>query len=219
MSLSVIIPSRTASNLIPCVTAIQKLDPYVRVVVIDDGVERENGKTLPVYSSKWIYGVSPFIFSRAINQGIQVTKGDVLLLNDDAILTTPGGFSLMQTAANERPQYGIISATTNVTGNPAQRPQGIGLRDEARMVPFICVLIPRRTIEMVGLMDERYCIDYGCEDLDYCEAVRRAGLKIGIFDGCFVDHSSLRSTYRGDPHATKDYSQNYELYKKKWGIF
>jgi hypothetical protein len=141
-----------------------------------------------------------------------------VILNDDAILKTPGGFSLLQKAAEAHPEYGVIAATTNIVGNINQQPRGIGLREDPAMVCFVCVLIPRRTIDKVGLLDERYCLDYGCEDGDYCESVRRAGLKIGIHDGCFVDHGSLRSSFRGDPTAPKAFAQNQRLFNEKWGI-
>jgi GT2 family glycosyltransferase len=64
---------------------------------------------------------------------------------------------------------------------------------------FVCLLIPRRTIDRVGLLDERYCPDYGVEVLDYCESCSRGGLKVGVFDGCCVDHGSLTSSFRSDP--------------------
>ena len=211
MSLSVIIPSRTASNLIPCAKAVQEHEPFAKIVVIDDGL-RVAG--FPFH--RVIEGKKPFIFSRAVNQGIQTTSGDVVLLNDDAILQTPGGFTEMQKLAEQHQEFGIISATTNVVGNPNQQPRGIGLREEARMVAFVCVLIPRRTIEQVGLLDERF-IAYGFDDNDYCRRVREAGLKIGIADQCFVDHASLISTFRGAAYSPGDISQNAEIYRQKWG--
>ena len=36
MNLSVIIPSRMASNLIPCVAAVRRHEPEVRIVIVDD---------------------------------------------------------------------------------------------------------------------------------------------------------------------------------------
>jgi hypothetical protein len=68
------------------------------------------------------------------------------------------------------------------------------------------------------MLDERYKIDYGVEDLDYCEAVNRAGLKVCVYDHVFVDHGSLRSSFRGDPKTPRPFTKNYELYKKKWSI-
>ena len=219
-SLTVIIPSKTASNFRGCYGAVKQFNEEAEIVLINDGVS-----PLPIMPDlNVIPGVRPFCFARNVNLGIQARPdSDVVILNDDAILETPGGFSLLQRAAEENPEYGIIAATTNITGNPNQKPKGIGLREEPRIVPFIAVLLPRRTIERVGLLDERFGgLDehgrpiYGFEDNDYCRRVRKAGLKIGIHDGCFVDHGKLRPTFRGEAHAPGDTRAGARLYLAKW---
>jgi len=224
--LSIIIPSKTISNLGPCVEAVRRHEPTARIIVIDDGLEGPL-ETWQDWDGKLeiMPGIKPFSFARNVNLGI-VAAGDddVIVLNDDALLETPGGLSVLQRAAQEHPGFGLISSTTNITGNPAQRPAGIGLREEPRTVAFICVLLPRRTIESVGPMDEQFGgltpagrPIYGFCDNDYCRRVRNAGLKIGIHDGCFVDHGSLRSAFRGDPQAAGDISEAAKLYRAKWG--
>ena len=217
MNLSVIIPSRTPSNLIPCGEAVRRHEPEARIIVVDDTPDlslRPSPEWMPAIA---IEGVKPFIYARNCNLGILAAESDdVILLNDDALLKSAGGFAALQRAAAVHPEYGVIGAVTNVTGQPLQRPQGIGLR-EAPHIAFVCVLIPRRTIGEVGLLDERYCLDYGVEDLDYCEATRRSGLKVGVFDHCYVDHGSLTSSFRGDPHAPRSFAKNKALFDAKWG--
>jgi len=39
MSFSVIIPSRKASNLVPCVEAVRRAEPTAEILVIDDGID------------------------------------------------------------------------------------------------------------------------------------------------------------------------------------
>lgn len=238
--LSVVIPSKTASNLEACVRAIRAAGENRRIIVVDDFPQEVGGghpladcngylakSPGPAQPMLWCMGEKPFVFARNCNRGIKAAgTDDVILLNDDALLKTTGGFSAMQRAAEAHPEFGIISATTNVAGNPSQFPQGIkGLIEEPRIVAFVCVLIPRRTIEVVGLMDERFggfTQDgrriYGFCDNDYCRRIRNEGLKIGIYQGgCFVDHGSLRSSFRGDPGAAGDISAGAELYQAKWG--
>lgn len=229
--LCVVIPSKTASNIAPCVKAIRDHEVSIRIIVIDDGVDwaeasrlyadapaSVSGVTLPV---EVIPGISPFIFSRACNQGINAAADeDIILMNDDAVLKTPAGFTLLQQCAEAHQDYGIIAPACNNVGNLNQNLQrGGGLRDEPRTLCFTCVLIPRRTIDLVGLLDERY-VHYGADDDDACLTVRRAGLKLGIFDGCFIDHHSLTSTYRA-PSPTNsspgDYRPNLKLFIEKWG--
>jgi hypothetical protein len=229
--ISVIIPSKTASNLIPCVNAVKNHEPDARIIVVDDGLPALCG----FGDCDFIQGAKPFVFSRNVNRGIGFALMDAgldvtfhsyqrftdgpegfVLLNDDAILQTPGGFSVRAQACREHPEYGLIGATTKVVGNRNQFPQGVGLRDEPRMVCFVCVYIPRSTIERVGLLDERYT-GYGLDDDDYSFEVRKAGLKIGIHDGCYVDHGSLRSSFRGDPRTPANFQPNLRRFIAKWG--
>lgn len=209
--------------------AIRSAEANCRVILVDDGVAfgaMEINDPQPAFDGmERVFGEKPFAFPRNVNIGIKAAgDDDIVILNDDALLETSGGFSRLQRAAEEHPEYGIISATTNVAGNPSQKPHGIGLREECRTVAFVCVYVPRSTIEKVGIMDERFGGPtpagkriYGFCDNDYCRRVREAGLKIGIHDGCFVDHGSLRSSFRGDPHAAGDISAGMELYQAKWG--
>ncbi len=218
MSLAVVIPSKTASNLDPCLEAIWKHDPTVEPIIVDDGVDWSQMRNEQVLTV--VKGEKPFIFARNVNLGIHAAGNwqDIIVCNDDALLETLGGFTEMQRQADQHPEYGIIGATTDITGQPLQfRQHRFGGLREVPHFAFICVLIPRRTINRIGLMDERYCLDYGCCDLDYCTAVTQAGLKCAVFDGCFVNHSTLISSFRGAPKTPRSFQLNYGLYKEKWG--
>jgi GT2 family glycosyltransferase len=226
MSIAVVVPSKTPSNLLPCLRAVGNSEPGIRRIVVDDGIGlsltgSERFKQFDGAYEWVVKGISPFVYARNCNLGITAALNNphcdgVVLLNDDAILQTPGGFSVMAQACREHPEYGLIGATTKVVGNRNQFPQGVGLRDEPRMVCFVCVYIPRSTIERVGLLDERYT-GYGLDDDDYSFEVRKAGLKIGIHDGCYVDHGSLRSSFRGDPRTPANFQPNLRRFIAKWG--
>ncbi len=215
-NLSVVIPSRSVANLAACVDAVVRHDECDVIAVWD----RSDGNDwLPPSRSYRVREVElPFVYARNCNIGMaSAGDNDVILLNDDALLRTPDGFTAMQRQAELHPDYAIIGAVTNVTGQPLQQPRDVGLREVPHFA-FVCVLIPRRTIRAVGQLDERYCLDYGVEDRDYCEAVRRAGLKCGVFDHCFVDHASLTSSFRGEPTASRSYAKNWSLFCQKWGV-
>lgn len=215
--LSVIIPSRNAENLQVCMDAIHSFDAFANIVVIDDGIDWSL-----ITFNKILYcmleGSKPFIFSRNINIGIRETgDDDVVILNDDALLETASGFTAMQRMAEYHPEYGLLGPLTNVSGNREQTIKtGEELRETSRNLPFLCAFVPRSTIDKVGLLDERFTA-YGWEDNDYCRRVRDAGLKVGIYEGCFVDHASLKSTFRGDPHTPGDTAEGREIYLQKWG--
>lgn len=217
MSLSVIIPSKNTQNLIPCMEAVRRGEPDARIVVIDDGLDLSwlpRPDLMPAYG---IAGVKPFVYARNVNLGIQyAASDDVVLLNDDALLQSHGGFTLLQQCVRASPEFGIIAAATNVSGNPNQQYQGIGLRED-EMVCFVAVYLPRTTIDRVGLLDERF-VHYGWEDNDYCRRVLQAGLRVGIHDHCQVDHGSLVSTFRGSARGQTDLSANRAIFEQKWGV-
>jgi len=208
MGLSVIIPSKTASNLVPCMDALRKQQPGINIFVADDGVDWKAimlwVEADPGFTVGWCS--RPFIYAKNCNFGISKTwQDDIVLLNDDAILETPGGFTAMQQFCYEHPEYGLLSA--RVKGNAhhihAYKEGLTGISEGGLDVPFVCVYIPRKVLDKVGPLDERFTgsIDgemvYAGEDTDYCMRIRHAGYKLGVFNECVVDHGTLPSTFRG----------------------
>lgn len=218
--LSVVIPSKDHNNLIPCVRAIQSMESTfsVHIIVVDDGA-REVAQH-HISGVTWVDGIKPFCFSRNVNLGIQAAgDDDVLICNDDALLQTPGGFTRMQTVTRANPQYGVVSAVTNSVGNLEQmRRMGThGIRELSHTACFVCVLIPRKVIDAVGLLDEAFQPAY-FEDDDYCTRAKNAGYKIGAWDGCFVDHLSLKSTGRDGRDNSEEMFRSLVAYERKHGM-
>lgn len=214
--LSIVIPSKTFYNLACCAQSIRFAGETYRIIVVDDGVEWPFDEPPAALGNfEGIMGKSPFVFSRNVNIGIEhAGTDDVIIMNDDALLKTPGGFTALQRTAYEL--GGMVSAACTNVGNPNQFPQPGGkLRMEHRMVCFVCVCIPRFVIDKVGLLDETFGRG-GFEDDDFCLRARRAGFPIGVFDGCVIDHGSLVSTFRGPggPGYTPD---GAEIFRRKWG--
>lgn len=247
-NLSVVIPSKSMANLVPCVRAVKENEPDARVIVVDDfditpTRELFQDCGLDLSDDLIVDGASPFCFARNVNRGIAAAGiDDVILLNDDAILKTKGGFSRMQWDAESMPNVGLVSATTNVAGNPEQHPRhppgrepgmriaGICPGNSFPSVAFVCVLLPRRIIDALrklettlpqqiegqGPLDERF-LAYGWEDNDCCRRLKILGKSIGIHDGCYVDHGSLHSTFRGQAYASGSIQDGRTIYMKKWG--
>ena len=116
MSFSIIILSRNISNLTACVAAIRKAGETARVVVIDDGLER--GSLLDLVGPiRFADGVKPFCFARNVNIGIRAAGDDILLLNDDALLTDDSktfGALVDECEFVDNQKFGIVAASTNV---------------------------------------------------------------------------------------------------------
>ena len=216
---TVVIPSRNAENVKACIGAIRKSGETCQIILMDDGLGMEWLPRPDLMPTMGHICPKPFVFARNCNFGIKSAgTDDVILLNDDALLQTPGGFTKLAEAAQAYPEYGVMSAAVNNVGNRNQWP-GRGWdkpREDPRMVCFVAVYIPRSTIERVGLLDEELT-GYGYDDDLYCAHVKAAGLKIGIFDGCFVDHSKLKPTYRSLPNVNALMAHNRAIYARKGG--
>ena len=210
----IVILSRNADNLVPCINAIQKYEPdfpMERIVVVDDGARKEAERLLPEEIT-WVGGSKPFVFARNANIGIAKANSDVLLLNDDALLTTKNGFTALS-----RCGMGIVSAAIKgLVGNENQKPRSRGLRPEMKMLCFVAVFIPRWVQEKLGPLDERF-IGYGFDDNDYSKRALDAGIPLAIFDGCIVNHSGT-PTFRSNPGWVESMHENEILFREKYQL-
>jgi glycosyltransferase involved in cell wall biosynthesis len=217
---SVVILSANADNAVASVQSILRNEPSLdpqRILIVDDGARARAEERLP--GIRWIDGAKPFVFALNANRGLAAAgSSDVILMNDDAQLLTPGGFTRLARLMGTRPDVGLASASIRgVVGNPRQKTRdGGALRIEnADTLCFICTYIPRRVIHDAGPLDERFT-GYGFEDADYSVRVRTRGLSLAVFDGCIVDHSGkLQSTFRARRDFPLLVRRNQELFHEK----
>jgi hypothetical protein len=214
----VIIPSASAGNLVRCVTALQAAEPDLpaaNIVIVDDGARADAAPLLPGVT--WVDGIKPFNFARNSNLGLCAAAAGAFLLNDDALLETPHGFSLLAAMAGADPRVGLCSAAIDgAVGNPDQCWQGVSaLRNIKGNLAFVCVYLPAPVRARIGPLDERFA-GYGFEDDDYSCRVRHAGLRLVVWDGCRVRHDgSLPSTFRSRPDYDQLFAQNAALFAGK----
>ena len=161
----------------------------------------------------------PFVFAANVNRGIRErAEGDVILLNDDAVLLTRNGFDLLAEEGRAEVEYGIVSASVyGFVGNPEQKYRGVnvqGFRQALRKtVAFVCVYIRREIINEIGLLDERM-VDYGFEDALYCLRLRKAGYKLGVSGRCVVEHGTLPSTFRPKGPGPANVPDNRKVFER-----
>lgn len=216
---AVVILSARAQNVVSAVNSILDREPLLprdRIIVVDDGAREAAEPALP--EIRWISGMRPFVFARNANIGIREAGQDVILMNDDAQLLTPGGFSALASVASVHSTVGLCSAA--IRGQVSNRrqielPDRCGLRMEKRRLCFVCVYIPWRTYVDVGPLDERF-VGYGFEDDDYSLRVLMADRQLAIFDGCVVSHDDLlASTFRSIPDVDDRLEYNRQLFHAK----
>jgi GT2 family glycosyltransferase len=208
---SVIIPSRDALPLISkTLEGLTRITDYpaIEIIVIDNGSEDPN--VLELYD---VYrrGDAPFAarveeeafnFSRSINRGIAMAKGDlILLLNNDIEVLEPGWLKEMASCF-DYPKTGIVGAKLLYPNRTIQHvgviaglggfaghwfigrdesfpgPMGrLRVRLSLSVVTGACMLISRSCIEETGLFDEKV-FDVAYNDVDYCLRAIRRGFRV-----------------------------------------
>jgi GT2 family glycosyltransferase len=160
-------------------------------------------------------------FAGGINPGLQYAAASnasyALLLNSD-IQIPPDLIETLVAAAEADPTIGVVGPKLYRLGHqpiytmygfrttPAGiRPVGWGAIDTGQFdgrpidaIPGCAMLLPLRTIQTVGLFDERFFFYY--EDIDYCLRIAKAGLTVRVAPDAILRHeiggSTRRRTYR-----------------------
>ena len=174
-------------------------------------------------------------FPAAVNQAIEVAKGEqVLLLNNDCIVTT-GWLNRMLAALFGEADLGLVGPYSNeVSGEQRVAVDYQHLADldgfawdwgqrhhqqlliTDRLVGF-CLLIKREVIDDIGGLDERFGIG-NYDDDDFCRRALAAGYRLAIAEDAFVHHFG-GATFKG---ASIDYvelmEKNRQIYEDKWQV-
>lgn len=208
---TVVIPNRDSPGLIARVIEglMRGTDyPALDIVVIDNGSRDE--RVLAFYEA-WKSGpvpfradvkTEPFNFSRAANRGINLARGElILLLNNDIEIIEPNWLKEMVSCLsfpdtaivgarllypNRTLQHAGIIAGMHGTADhwyigrreafpgPMQR---LWVRQTMSAVTGACMLISQRAVEELGRFDEeRFPVAYN--DVDFCLRATAAGLRV-----------------------------------------
>ncbi|MCK4546800.1 MAG: glycosyltransferase [Candidatus Eisenbacteria sp.] len=206
--------------------------PY-EILVIDNGSEEPVSYAARQNNYRCIRNEKNLGFAAAVNQGIQNTHGDyVVLLNNDCIVT-PGWLERLLDHFEADARVGVVAPLTNYANN--EQMIQVGYKDEEALYSFseeryltwrgrrrelpkvvgMCMAIPRRVIEETGLFDTRFGIG-NFEDDDYCLRLRLAGYKVVCAQDVFIHHEG-GATFRS---MNVDYEallkKNSEIFLQKW---
>jgi GT2 family glycosyltransferase len=212
---TIIIPNRFEEVIQPLLRTLKTYEDKVSIVVIADNHDRS-------YGYQMIKTTGNFVFSRAINLGIELTfPNDIIILNDDVRLVQPNTFETLQSMAYSDQDIGILSPLVNGgCGNVYMKESrndlwnknfsGIhycsGLRGPHR-VTFACVYIKRLLIDEIGHMDEQF-VGYGFDDADYCIRSIKAGWKIAITNRATVQHGDGGSVFERGKNWNTSFMKN-----------
>lgn len=176
-------------------------------------------------------------FARANNQGITLASGDYLVLLNNDTVVTKGWLSRLVWYLEKFPQIGLIGPVTNQCGNEARIDVSyVDLADmdhfawcytrdheseffDIRMLALFCSAMRRKTLDEVGMLDERFGIGM-FEDDDFSLRIKRAGYRVVCAEDIFIHHHG-QGAFK-ELIETGEYDQLFErnrkLYEEKWGV-
>lgn len=127
-------------------------------------------------------------FTKTVNDGIRQTKNDdICILNDDVSAFPSGWLATLHQVLYSNPKYGIVGPSGKSTTPPANagKPGMQGIRIVDRL-PFWCVLIRRKLIDTIGLLDEDF--KHYASDYLYCRQARKAGWRCVWVRSVYLKH-------------------------------
>lgn len=233
----IIVTYNSASTIRTCLdTVLSASEPSSEVIVVDNASSDETRSILARYEGriKTILNDENEGFSRGCNQGILASSGDyVVLLNPDTAVTQ-GWVERM--AAHFGPDVGAVGPVSNCVAAkqhvgrymPGGRQGDFGLSQlaellyegnrgctvETKLLIGFCVMLPRRVLDEIGLLDEGLFL--GNDDLDISWRLGQAGYRLLIATDTFVYHEGQASFKSEEESKTSALVQESTdlLYKK-----
>lgn len=195
---TVVIPNRDPNLAVALIESIRKTHIRMpRIIVVADGHSRHFGPDVLTLSSVF----PEFVFARNVNLGIKAAISghrDVILINDDCLMTQPDCLHRLASLATKVSKVGILSP--RIDGGVGQAVQSVSQPWDKSWdqvvcltgdgpVCFVCVWISYDMIEDIGLLDENF-VGYGFDDNDYCIRARAAHWFTCVCRDIVVQHGS-----------------------------
>lgn len=218
---TVIVPVHNAADeLDTCLASLSRTLPAgAGVLLLDDA---SDDPRIPFMLRHWVDRAGPdwrverqarnLGFVGTVNRGMQLTPGDVVLLNSDTVLT-PGWLTGLWRCLKSSEAIATATPWTN-NGEIASLPrfcennplpqdcdavarliagQGPPLYPEIPTAVGFCMAISRRAIDTLGVFDqELFGLGYG-EENDFSMRARNAGMRNVLCDDVYVGHVGGRS--------------------------
>ncbi len=207
---TIIVPSKYPDIFEGCRSSLEQYAPHASKILVRDGEAIGNPKGWMV-----IQGVSPFIYARNCNIGIQACSDDILLCNDDVRFLHTGTLYTLQSLFVTHPHVGILSPSVDGVANGVSC-SGQAVHETKHYLSFVCVLIRRELIDKIGLLDEKFTF-YGGEDVDYCRRAQRAGFTLAVTSLVTVAHKHASSSYTREHALELKREAANRYYVEKWG--
>ena len=237
--LDIIIVSYNArADLVHCLLSVKKNPPSIShdIVVVDNA--SSDGS---VEAARRIPGVRVIEmgrnagFSAANNAGIRATNGRLILLLNSDTLVPPGAIDALIASLERTPGTGIVGprlvdgegrpelsfgntiSPLNEWRQKRRTPDWIARQTvREQVVDWVsgaCLLVRRTDAERVGLLDERFFLY--TEDVDFCLAIRRLGLKVLFTPSAEITHLRGRSRASMPEASRQAYRRSHIAFYEK----
>ncbi|WP_434986141.1 glycosyltransferase [Vreelandella zhaodongensis] len=247
---SVVIPSyESLEDLGDCLDSLEALGlgDLLEIIVVDNDssppVKAFLQKAHAAGRLKAILLECNYGFTHAVNLGLEAANPgyDLMLLNNDALME-PGSLEVLQAAAYQLPDCGLVvpqqilpggtpTLTTHVPYADADQPCDVNLSAhhcnvspmsllhdgkvvEITFAPFFCVYIPRETYRLAGPLDAQFGRHYRSDRI-YCDVVRHLlGRRIYHVGEACVVHKLQKSTRALSDRSNSEFDLMFK--KNQW---
>lgn len=225
----VIVNYNTKDLLLQCLTSIVKTtgdlkNPPSEIIVVDNA--STDSSLAAISNFQLIINKENRGFAKAVNQGIRLSRGDfIFVLNPDTVVKKDAIRNLLEFAKTTQDAGTVgpklLNPDRTIQASVYNEPTILGAiqkyflgKDDAygKYAPSTkkpvkveavvggAMLIPKSTIERIGLFDEKYFMYF--EDLDYCRRAKGAGLLVYYLPDAQVIHEH-GAAGRKIPHQTR----------------
>ena len=247
---SIIIPTRDQAALLQrCLTGIREKTDYapVEIVIVDNGsTEPETHALLSKLALdarvQLLTDAGEFNFSRLINRGVRIARGEILVLLNNDIETEKSGWLREMVSHAMRPEVGAVGARLwypdgrlqhagvvlglhGVAGHAFQRfpPQPVALMNRTFIlsqncsaVTAACMVLRKTIFDDVGGFDENLPNNFN--DVDFCLRLRERGWQIIWTPYADLIHQESASRGRDSGFAERAQLLREMAYmQEKWG--
>jgi GT2 family glycosyltransferase len=221
-----------------CIESIRKFTPKGRyeIIIVDNNSKDKTIEWLKDQSDlKVIYNHYNAGFPKGCNQGIEIAKGEnILLLNNDTIVT-PNWLNILDTALHSSENIGAVGPITNNTTN--NQIVNVDYKSISSMIDFacqtnrynedlheerifligFCFLIKKSVLEAVGLFDEQFTPG-NFEDNDLSIRILLKKYSLLVCKDVFIHHFGNKTFNENNLDYQKIYINSLNKFNVKWGF-